>query len=212
MTEYVLHANPGWGSAIVEAQLAWYGLPARLVDVGDLFESAAARERLLPLNPVAQVPTLLLPDGQVMTESAAITLLLADQTGRDDLVPGPQAPERAAFLRWLVFLVANIYPTFTYADDPSRFIKHEEAGKAFRVEVDAYAQRLWRMVEAAAGTPWMLGERLSALDIYCAVMTRWRPRRAWFAEHAPRVLAAADRAAALPALVPVMARNFPPAP
>ena len=60
-------------------------------------------------DPVGQVPTLLLPDGQVMTESAAMTLHLADLSGRDDLVPGPAAAERAAFLRWLVFLVANIY-------------------------------------------------------------------------------------------------------
>jgi hypothetical protein len=26
MSTYVLYGNPGWGSAIVEAQLAWYGL------------------------------------------------------------------------------------------------------------------------------------------------------------------------------------------
>lgn len=211
MGEYLLYANAGWGSAIVEAQLVWYRLPLRLVEVGDLFESAEARERLLPLNPVAQVPTLVLPDGQVMTESAAITLRLADLSGRDDLVPGPQAPERAAFLRWLVFLVANVYPTFTYADLPTRFVKDEAAAQAFRGEVDAYAQRLWRALEAAAGTPWFLGSRLSAIDVFLAVMTRWRPRRAWFAENAPRLHAAAVAAEALPALAPVMARNFPPA-
>lgn len=210
MAEIVLFGNPGWGSAIVEAQLAFYGLPFRFEATGDLFESAEARARLRPLNPVAQVPTLVLADGQVMTESAAITLHLADLTGRDDLVPGPAAPERAAFLRWLVFLVANIYPTFTYADDPARFVKADEATRqAFRAEVDAYAQRLWQAVEAASGTPWFLGGRMCALDIYLAVMTKWRPRRAWFAAHAPKLLAAGDAAAALPALQPVMARNFP---
>jgi len=206
---YVLYANPGWGSAIVEAQLAHYGLPMQLVDVGNLFESAPARERLLPLNPVVQVPTLVLPDGRVMTESAAITLLLADLTGRDDLVPGPAAPERAVFLRWLVFLVANVYPTFTYADDPTRFVKTAGAEQAFRAEVDAYAQRLWRAVEAAAGAPHFLGARLSALDLYVAVMTRWRPRRAWFAEHAPKLHACAQRADADPHWAAVLARNFP---
>ena len=81
--------------------------------------------------------------------------------------------------------------------------------KAFRAEVDAYAQRLWGHVEAAAGAPWFLGARRSALDIYLAVMTKWRPRRDWFAAHAPKLLAAADAAAALPAVAPVMARNFP---
>lgn len=209
MSDCVLYGRPGWGSAIVELQLAWYGLPFRNEDTGDLFDSEEARAKLRPLNAITQVPTLVLPDGQVMSESAAITLHLADLTGRDDLVPGPQAPERAAFLRWLVFIVANVYPTFTYADLPSRFVKvgGEESAKAFRAEVDAYAQRLWQVVEAAAGTPWMLGKRMSALDLYAAVMTHWRPRRDWFAQHAPRVLAAANAAAALPALAPVMARN-----
>ena len=208
---YVLHGNPGWGSAIIEAQLAWYGVPADLRDCGDLFESAEARARLQPLNPLAQVPTLVLPDGQVMTESVAITLHLADLTGRDDLVPGPQAPERAAFLRWLVFLVANVYPTFTYVDDPSRFVKDEAAAKGFRSEVDAYAQRLGRAVDTAAGNPWFLGSRLTAIDLFLAVMTRWRPRRAWFEQQAPRLHAIALRADALPALAPMLARNFPPA-
>lgn len=211
MSDFILHARPGWGSAIVEAQLAWYGLPFRLVDSGDLFDSAPARHALAPLNPLAQVPTLVLPDGQVMTESAAITLHLADLSGRDDLVPGPTAPERAAFLRWLVFLVANIYPTFTYADLPGRFVKDEGAAAGFRTEVDAYAQRLWAMVEGAAAAPWFLGPRFSALDVYLAVMRHWRPRAAWFAEHAPRLAAAAERATALPALGPVIARNFPKA-
>jgi GST-like protein len=214
MSAFVLYGLPGWGSAIVEAQLAWYGLEIDFRDSGDVFASAEARERLRPLNPITQVPTLVLPQehgGHVMTESAAISLHLADLTGRDDLVPGPAAPERAAFLRWLVFLVANVYPTFTYADVPTRFVKDEAAAKAFRAEVDAYAQRLWLAVEAAAGAPWFLGDRLSVIDIYLAVMTHWRPRTEWFAEHAPKVLAAARRAEALPALAPVMARNFKPA-
>jgi GST-like protein len=150
MNDYVLHGNPGWGSALVEAQLDGYGLPWRYQASGDLFASAEARERLRRLNPLSQVPVLELPDGTVMTESAAITLHLADRTGRDDFVPGPQAPERAAFLRWLVFLVANVYPTFTYADEPTRYVKDEAAAKAFRAEVDAYAQRLWLAVEGCS--------------------------------------------------------------
>ncbi len=138
-----------------------------------------------------------------------MTLHLADLAGRDDLVPAVIAKERAAFLRWLVFLVANVYPTFTYADDPKRFVKTEGAGDAFRAEVDAYAKRLWGIVEAACGSPWFLGERMSALDIYLAVMTHWRPGAKWFAENTPRLAAAAHKAAALERLAGVMGRNFP---
>ena len=85
-------------------------------------QGTEARDRVLSANPPAQIPTLILPDGTVMTESAAITLLLTDIAGRDDLVPGPLASERARFLCWLIFMVANIFPTFTCADDPARFV------------------------------------------------------------------------------------------
>lgn len=211
MSTYVLYERLGWGSAIVEAQLAYYGLPYHLEAVEDVFHSEEARASLRPLNPIHQVPTLVLPSGEVMTESAAITLHLADLTGRDDLVPGPAAPERAAFLRWVVYLVANIYPTFTYADVPSRFVEVEAAQKPFRAALDAYEKRLWTYVEAAAKGPWFLGERSSAMDLYLAVLTRWRPGRPWFAEHTPKVHAAALAAEALPAVQGVIARNFPQA-
>jgi GST-like protein len=205
---YQLFGRKGWGSALTELQLGWYGLPYRFEEVGDLFASEEARLALSEVNPVAQLPTLVLPDGTVMTESAAITLHLADVTGGDELVPPVGDPARPAFLRWLVFIVANIYPTFTYADDPARFVSGDAAQKAFRESVDAYAIRLWRMMEDAAIGPWFLGERFSAIDIYIAVVTRWRPRRAWFAEHTPRLSAIALAAEDQPGLAAVWTKNF----
>src|SRR5919205_867696 len=122
MGKMTLYGNPGWGSAIIEAQLEWLGLDYAYEATGNVFESAEAREALARVNPLAQVPAVVLDNGQVLTESAAITLYLADVTRRDDLVPPPDSAERAEFLRWLVFLVANVYPTFTYGDEPARFV------------------------------------------------------------------------------------------
>jgi len=209
MATYRLYGRPGWGSAIVEAQLAWLDLPFEFEAVPDLFSSAQGRADLARVNPLAQVPTLQLPDGSVLTESAAITLHLADVTQREDLVPAAGAPERPAFLRWLVFLVANLYPTFTYADDPQRFVRDGVAAKAFEQAVDTYRRRLWTMVEGVAGAPWFLGERFSALDLYLAVMTHWQPGRAWFEADTPALAGAAQRAGSLSALQPVWQRNFP---
>ena len=209
MGGYTLWGRPGWGSAIVEAQLDWYGLPFTFEPVEDLFRTPGARARLEKVNPLAQVPTLVLPDGSIMSESAAITLLLADITGKDTLVPAAGAPERAKFLRWLVYIVANIYPTFTYADDPARFVSVDAARDPFRAATDAYAQRLWHQVESETGSPWFLGERFSALDIYVDVMTHWRPKRGWFEGETPKLFAIARRADRVPELGPVWARNFP---
>jgi GST-like protein len=206
---YKLYARPGWGSVLVEAQLAWYGLEYELEEVEDLFASAAAREKLVPVNPLAQVPTLILPDGQVMTESAAITLHLADVTGSAELVPASGEAVRPKFLRWLIFLVANVYPTFTYMDDPARFVSIEAARQPFADSVSAYRERLWAQVEDNVGTPWFLGERFSALDIYLAVMTRWTPRRPWFAENRPKLYELATHTEAQPRLATMWRRNFP---
>jgi GST-like protein len=206
---YTLWGRPGWGSALVEAQLDWYGLPFAYETVGDLFKDPDAKARLQKVNPLAQVPTLVMPDGSVMSESAAITLLLADVTGSESLVPGPGAPERQKFLRWLVFLVANIYPTFTYADDPARFVAVNAARDPFRAAADAHAQRLWRQIESEAGAPWFLGERFSAIDIYLDVMTRWRPRRGWFEAETPKLFAIARKTDQRPELKETWRRNYP---
>lgn len=209
MAKMRLFGEPGWGSTIVEAQLVWYGLEHDFERVGNLFKpsDADARTRLAAANPLAQIPTLVLPDGAVLTESAAITLLLAERTEQDSLVPRAGDPNRAPFLRWLVYLVANVYPTYTYGDDPARFVDGNDAQRSFGEHVEAYRKRLYTVLDGAAGAPWFLGERFSALDLYVRVMNRWRPKREWFAANTPRLAAIADRAEQVPRLADCWRRN-----
>ena len=144
--------------------------------------------RLRALNPLAQVPTLVLPDGAVLTESAAIALFLAERYPGAGLAPAPQDAERARFLRGLVFLVANVYATFTIGDEPSRWVDGEAAQSALRHSTDEYRKKLWINIEGeAAAAPWFLGAGFSALDVFIAAMVHWRPRRAWFSEHCPKL-------------------------
>jgi GST-like protein len=208
---FELFGRPGWGSVIIEAQLVFFGLAHEFIEVGDLFDEPEAGKKILPLNKLAQIPTLILPDGTVMTESAAITLYLADLTGRDDFVPPPLAPERATFLRWLIYIVANIYPTYTYADDPARFVKTAGATEAFRGEVDAHAKRLYKILDDEAAGPWFLGSRFSALDVYICTLTHWRPGRQWFTENTPKLAGIAAKTSEIPQLIHVWTRNFPSA-
>lgn len=206
---YTLIGAPGWGSAIAEALLDLSGLPYQVEDI-DATKPTTESKRLTALNPLAQVPTLLLPDGAVMTESAAITLLLADRAPAAELAPPPGDPTRAAFLRWLVFIVANVYPMYTVGDDPSRFVSGEAAQKELRDSTDAYRAKSWGIVEAAiAPRPWFLGTRFSALDVYAKVMTHWRPRRDWFKDNCPKLMSVALAADKEPRLAKVWQRNFP---
>jgi GST-like protein len=173
----------GCGSAIVEAALVLAKIPYTREEVDTTTQ--AGHDKLAAVNPLAQVPTVILPDGTVMTESAAIILFIDGLVPELGLVPGVRDPLRRELLRWLMFLVAAVYPTFTYGDDPKKWVG--EHGKDLRESTDEHRKSLWRLVEGAVRGPWFLGATPSALDLYVSVMTRWRPGREWFAEHCPRL-------------------------
>ncbi len=82
-----------------------------------------------------------------MTETAAIALMILDQ--RPDLAPAPGTPQRQQFQRLLVWLVANVYPTFTYADYPERWAP--AAAGAAGGELSPVPEKSLSLVRTAAG-------------------------------------------------------------
>lgn len=204
---WTLYGARGWGSTLAEGALAWVSERFEFVAVEGFDRPGPARERLLAVNPLARVPTLVAPDGAVLTESAAIVLHLAELHPEAGLAPPPGDPDRPRFLDRLIWLVSALYPTFTYRDYPERWAP--SAPDELVERVDAFRETLWLQFETAAGAgPFVLGERPSALDLYVAIMSHWRPRRAWLADNCPKLHAIALRADALPQLAPVMRRNF----
>lgn len=205
---WTLYGARGWGSTLAEAALAWVGEPVEFVDVEGFDQPGPQRDRLLAVNPLARVPTLVAPGGEIMTESAAIVLRLAELHPESGLAPPVDDPIRAAFLDRLIWFVSVLYPTFSYRDYPERWAP--DAAEQLVERIDAFRQSLWLQLEGEVGeSGWVLGDRPSALDIYVSVMSQWRPRREWIADHCPKLHRIALATEALPALVPVMARNFP---
>lgn len=205
---WTVYGVRGWGSTLAEAALAWVGAELRFDDVAGFDHPGPARDRLARINPMVRVPTMVAPDGHVMTESAALVLHLAEAYPEAGLAPAPDHPDRRAFLSRLMWLVSAVYPTFTYRDYPDRW--SPAAPDQLVEHVDRFRETLWRGFdgELPAGE-WVLPSGPSALDLYVAVMTQWEPGRDWFAREAPALHAIAERAEALPALAPVFRRNFP---
>ncbi|HEY0194730.1 MAG TPA: glutathione S-transferase family protein [Kofleriaceae bacterium] len=204
-TPWRVLGSKGCGSVLAEAALTLAEIPFEHEEV-DYAKPGPGLERLRQVNPLGQVPAVILPDGAVMTESAAIALYISELVPGAGLLPPPGDPQRPAALRWLVFLVAAIYPTFTYGDEPERWVA--DAGPRLRASTDAHRIELWRRVEADLQGPWLLGARFSILDVYVAAMTHWRPRRAWFAEHCPKLMAIATAVEAEPRLHALFAASF----
>jgi GST-like protein len=197
----------GCGSAIAEAffELGKIDFDRQEVDYD---KESPERDRLLSYNPLCQVPTILLPDGEVLTETLAIVHYVDSLAPQAKLIPKSARENRTKFLRWSAFLVCAIYPTFTYGDNPAKWVGSEEAAKGLRASTDAHRMKLWSMVEEQAEQPYFLGENFSALDVYVAVMVHWRPLPDWFKNHCPKLHAIASKVAERSDLVQTWKSNF----
>jgi GST-like protein len=178
---YVVYGQKGTGSVPVEATLLLLGEPYEVIERGPSEDRPAG-------NPMQQVPVLALPNGELMTESAAILIHLADSHPAARMSPALDDPRRPAFLRWMVYVSAQIYALVWARDDPGR-LAAEEAHNA--VILERTAERMaycWRMMDAQVSPGrYILGEDLSVLDLYVTVVSCWGPRRARFYQEAPKL-------------------------
>ena len=81
----------GSGSVPIEATLTLLGIPYEVIEAVT-WESEEARKRVETVNPLRQVPALVLPSGEIVTESAAILIYLADLYPEARLAPGLSDP------------------------------------------------------------------------------------------------------------------------
>ena len=203
----LLYAAAGTGSALAEIALDWAGV-AYDREVMTWEQVQARTHAGLPVaNPLHQLPTLILDNGQVLTESAAIVLWLDEAYPQAGLLPPPGSAERVHALRWLLFLVTTLYPTFSYGDFPQRYVTDETAQRELVSSTKSRRKALWQQVDQAVMAPWFCGEQPSMLDAYIAVLSTWSPARPWFTQNAPRLYAIAQRADGLPQVAPAMRRN-----
>ncbi|MDN8598564.1 glutathione S-transferase family protein [Citrobacter sp. S2-9] len=199
-----VYGVPGWGSAISEVMLTLAEIPYKFVDVTGFDAEGPQRDLLKIRNPLCQVPTLVLENGDIMTETAAIALMILDR--RPDLAPAVHHPERQQFQRLLIWLVANVYPTFTYADYPERWTA--DAPLQLKTSCLEYRKSLYLWLnDRLIAEPYAFGEQLTLLDCYLAVMRSWGPGHDWFQEHTPNISAIADAVCQIPQLRTVLKNN-----
>ena len=207
---YTLYGALGSGSVPVEATLTLLGQPYSVVEA-PTWEGAAQQDKVAGVNPLRQIPALVTPDGETITESAAILIWLADRFPQARLAPAVDSPLRAQFLRWMIFVPASIYSLFWVRDDPSRLGGPDpEVGARIKAATADRIADCWAMMESQLAPGWyLLGDELSVLDLYVAVVSRWGPRRRRFYEVAPKMSEVVRRVDADPRLAAFWEARFP---
>jgi len=206
----VLYGTRGSGSAAVEAALDIAGLAYRKVDAASWQESPGLEE-LRRINPLAQIPTLVLDDGSVLSEVAAILIHLGlTHPGSGLLAADPS--RRAQQIRGLVYIAANCYAGIGILDYPDRWYPDPDDAvkQAMQARGRARVHELWEIfADEFPATPWLSGDRLGALDVLAATVSMWSGARKAIAASRPAFSALLGRIEADPRVARVWAAHWP---
>jgi GST-like protein len=206
---HVLYGTKGSGSASAELGLRACGVEYRLVRASS-WEDDSAQEDLARANPLKQIPTLVLPDGTAVSESAAILIHLGLAHPQGKLLP-EGASERARSLRGLVFIAANCYSGISIIDYPQRWTSatSEQAHEEVRQGTRAQLHRHWDMfADLFDAKPYLGGDVPGALDFLAVVVSKWGGARAHLKEHRPAFFETLQRIEAHERVSPVLKEHW----
>ena len=209
---WTLYGSAGSGSAAVEMALARCGQRCRVLRAST-WEPDSAQAELQRVNPLGQIPTLVAPDGGVLTESAAILIHLGLVFPESGLLPDPPAA-RAQALRALVFIAANCYAAIGVVDYPERWCTGDDKALHERVRSGARARlhHCWSLfADQFSASPFLGGQAPNAVDLLAAVVSRWSGARAHLQRARPGFHDTLLRVEAHPDLAPVFTRHWPAA-
>jgi glutathione S-transferase len=145
-------------------------------------------------HPLGRVPVFELDDGQLVFESAAICLTLADLFPDAGLLPRVGTDDRALAYQWTVFAVAELEPSL-FGWVRARRAGEDEAAHAERTVPVVAALR-----DALHDRTWLLGDTFTVPDVLIATMLSGAFRRELLPEEDP-LHAYVQRALARPANV-----------
>ena len=200
---YKIYWTRNTGAFAPQAVLEEAGVPYEIIPV-DTRKREHKQPAYLKINPQGRVPALQLPDGGIMTESAAMVLYLAERHGAGTLAPTADDPDRPQFLRWLFFLACNLYEADLHVYHPENYCTDEASIASVKAAGLREMDDLLDMVEEALDPgPYLLGERYSLLDPYLVMLVSWHPELSAVLARRPRLKRAYEMTLARPAIAKI---------
>ncbi|OAE10673.1 glutathione S-transferase [Pseudomonas simiae] len=204
---YTLYGIDESGSCMIEIALQRCAVPWRRIDASS-WDYSEGSEALARINPLKQIPTLITPDGQVLTESAAILIHLGLEFPASHLLAG----NRAQILRGLLYIAANCYSAIGIIDYPQRWLGNaDEAVQAQLITgTRRYLHHAWVVfAEQFADQLFAPNAVPNALGIMAAAVSRWDEAREVLGNLAPGFAQTMAQVDTDPVVAPVFARHWP---
>ena len=141
----------------------------------------AARDALLAFNALGKVPTLVLSDGEVLTQNSVVLPYIADmRPGR--LLPTDPVKRREA-LQWVGHFNSDVQYSLRLFGMPARFCEAPDSlARSFGAALAGFFQNIERRL---SHRPWLTGEQFTLADIYCGCAFAWARRFAFPLDHYP---------------------------
>lgn len=120
----------------------------------------------LAINPMGKVPAI--RHGKALvTEQAGVGLYLGDLFPEAGLTPAIGDPDRGAYVRWMVFYGSCFEPALA-----EHVLKREPAHRNF-TPYGRYEEVLDILEQALSTGPYLLGERMTVVDILWGLALQW---------------------------------------
>jgi glutathione S-transferase len=165
---YQLYYSPGACSMAVHVVLNELNQPVEAIKVS-IGDPANVDPVLNKVNPRNQVPVLV-DNGQIMTEGAAMIVYLCDKH-KSELIPA-SGIERAKALQWVLFGNSSLHVGYSR----TAFIKRNGGSDEMVEKSRAMVQSLWDLIEnhlEKTGQPYLAGASVTAGDILVSVIGNW---------------------------------------
>lgn len=109
------------------------------------------------------------------------------------------------------FISGQVYSLYWIRDVPSRLAPDAAGERLVRERTEARIADCWRIMGAEVDPAgrFLLGDELSVLDLYLAVLSRWGPRRKGFYAAAPNLAPVVRAVDADPRLAALWANRMP---
>ncbi len=173
-----------------------------LIEAGQTFEAFAVDRAtrqtsdgkdFVAFNPKGYVPTLILDDGEMLTENVAVLSYIANLDKSRKLAPEPGTMGFYRVVEWLAYVNSEI---------------HKNMGALFRPgseEIKAAARetvvKRYALIENSLGDkPYLTGENFTVADAYLYVTLSWRERVGVDVGHLPKLTALYERCRARPSV------------